>query len=258
MSALDKWIEMTKPAAGSIERREVFEARRAARAELAALRARCADLELIARGMHRCDVSTFIQHPRLVEAMTRPLSEIACCAHLRVSYAPIHNDDGTVSPRWLCNLCDSRFAPASNPESACEPVEGDGAGAADPWTGDQRRAAFSVCESVQRWGRCEVPLSEVCETLAHVAPLFAPEPAKPEPAALHPPTAQSIDLATIVPSNGHTDPDALIAKPREGFVVDRDRFNGIANRAGLAVARAIDECIAEIERQRAEWAGGAP
>lgn len=35
----------------------------------------------------------------------------ACCAHLRVTYEPIDNGDGTCSTRWTCDSCGHDFAP---------------------------------------------------------------------------------------------------------------------------------------------------
>jgi hypothetical protein len=34
-----------------------------------------------------------------------------CCAHLRVQYDPIKNEDGTLTPRWCCVLCRHEFVP---------------------------------------------------------------------------------------------------------------------------------------------------
>lgn len=38
------------------------------------------------------------------------MSDTACCACLRVEYAPLQHDDGSMSERWKCLECGSTFA----------------------------------------------------------------------------------------------------------------------------------------------------
>lgn len=123
-------------------------------------------------------------------------------------------DDDTRTESLIVAILRKHTCPIDQPSPAAPRGE---------WTEEQREAAWDMHLRTRGYTiDCNAARDHICLALAHVAPLFAPEPAQRPP-----------------------------------FVVDRGRFNGIANRAGLAVARAIDECIAEIERQRAEWAGGA-
>lgn len=39
--------------------------------------------------------------------------DTACCAHLKVEYRPIKNDDGSMTERWTCTTCCMTFVPST-------------------------------------------------------------------------------------------------------------------------------------------------
>ncbi|MHC4336135.1 MAG: hypothetical protein ACYSUV_20665, partial [Planctomycetota bacterium] len=87
--------------------------------------------------------------------MPKPSENGACCAHLTVEYRPIHNDNGTMTERWVCISCNHRFVPSCRveKEKTFPIVEG-----IKP---SEKRIDFftlfemsHACGHCTRWGKC--------------------------------------------------------------------------------------------------------